>query len=246
MEERILGDMGLSRREIAVYKALLKSGRTKTGPLVKESGVQNAKIYETLDKLMKKGMISYIVKGKMKYFQASNPNTLLSFYENKRSELEKTVKDLQVLQGKREPELETRVYEGTRAVISVFFEMYDYIGRESEYCAFPIGEQLVKEELVQFWTRVFLKRLRMKIRIRSLPSIRWRGILNKLYKKHLRLIEVRYTEQEFPTGIFIFKDHVLNVIWAETPIAFLIKSGENAQVWQKFFDEQWIRSKPSK
>jgi len=235
----ILYEIGLSQREIAAYKSLLKLGSTTTGPLVKESGVQNAKIYETLEKLIKRGLVTFIFKGKTKHFQATDPNNLLSFFENKRENLQKTVAELQTLQQRKEPEYQTRVYEGIKAIKSAFFEMYDYIGRNSEYCVFPIGEQLGSEELVLFWSQVFQKRLRMKIKVKTLPNVKWRRIFDEFYKDQLKLVKVRYSEQEFPTGIFIFKDHVLNVLWGEKPIAFLIKSEENSTRWKLFFDAQW-------
>ena len=163
----ILSEIGLSQREIAVYKALLKIGSTTTGKLVKESGVQNAKIYETLEKLIKRGLVTFVVKGKIKHFQATNPNNLMSFFENRKDALQKEVAQLQKLQEKEEPEYQTRVYEGIKAIKSAFFEMYDCIGKGSEYYVFPIGEQLGTEELKLFWQQVFQKRLSMRIRVKT-------------------------------------------------------------------------------
>jgi len=95
-----------------------------------------------------------------------------------------------------------------------------------------------------FWSQVFQKRLKMKIKLKTLPNIKWKSIFQEYYKKELRLAEVRYTSQEFPTGIFIFKDNILNVLWNEKPAAFLIKSKENAERWKLFFDEQWKIANP--
>lgn len=235
----MLAEIGLSQREIAVYRALLKLGSTTTGPLVKESGVQNAKIYETLEKLIKRGLVTFVYKEKIKYFQATNPNELLNFFDSKRESLQKTIKELLILKEKKEPEYQTRVYEGIKAIKAAFWEMYDYVGKNSEYCVFPIGEQLEREELLLFFSQIFQKRLRLKIRVRALPNTKLKNIFEKTYKGHLKFFQVRYTRQEFPAGIFIFKDHVLNVLWGEKPVAFLIKSPENSERWLKFFDEQW-------
>jgi len=94
---------------------------------------------------------------------------------------------------------------------------------------------------VQFWAHLFRRKIDMKIKNRTLPNKKWKNIFDKHYKKY-KLISIRYTKQEFPTGIFIFKDHVLNITWGETPIATLIKSTENARKWQDFFNEQWNKS----
>ncbi len=238
MDKQTLADLGLSEREIAVYLALLRLSTTTTGPLVKSSGVQNAKIYETLEKLMSKGLATYIFKGKIKHFQATNPSILLNFLEEKKASLQNTVKELKALREQKEPTHESKIYEGIKAIKAAFYEMYDYIGKNSEYYVFPIGDQLESEELTLFWAEVLHKQQQMKIKIRTLPHKKWKNIFEKHYKQY-KLVNIRYTNQEFPTGIFIFKDHLLNIVWGEKPVGFLIKSGENSSKWQKFFDEQW-------
>ncbi|MFH1053130.1 MAG: helix-turn-helix domain-containing protein [Candidatus Woesearchaeota archaeon] len=238
MDKKILYEIGLSEREISVYTSLLKLGSSTTGPVIKSSGVQSAKIYETLDKLIKKGLATFIVKDKIKYFQASDPNILLSMFEEKKENLSKTVRELNAIKNMIESEYDSKVYEGIKAIKSVFFEMYNYIGKNSEYCVFPLGEQLNSEELLLFWSQVLHKQRAMKISIRTLPNKKWKKIFQDHYGKY-EFIKIRYSDQTFPTGIFIFKDHVLNVLWSEKPVAFLIKSKENYLRWQKFFDEQW-------
>ncbi len=243
MNKKALAELGLSDREIAVYIALLKLGSTTTGPLVRESNVQNAKIYETLEKLMKKGFVSYIMKGKIKHFQPNNPIVLLNFFEEKKTTMKEVVDELQQIQNKVEPSYEARIYEGLKAIKSVFYEMYDYIGKNAGYCVFPIGEQLESDELVLFWSQVFQKQQKMKIRVKTMPNIKWRNIFEKYYKKY-KYLTIKYTKKEFPTGVFIFKDHILNVVWSKKPVAFLIKSKENYLKWQKFFNEEWKIAKP--
>lgn len=241
MDRKILKDAGFSDREIEVYIALLKLGTTTTGPLVKESKVQNAKIYEVLDKLIQKGLATYVYKGKVKYFQPTAPNNILNFFEEKIGMLKETVKELEIIQSTKEPEYEAKVYEGSKAIKSAFWEMYDHIGENAEYCVFPIGEGLGTERLQQFWAEVLRKRDKMRITIRTLPNIKLKPIFLQNYHQYTRF-NVRYTTQEFPTGIFIFKDHILNVVWGDKPIAFLIKSKENYQRWKIFFEEQWAKA----
>lgn len=241
MQKEILKEVGLSEREISVYVSLIEIGSTTTGPLVKKSGVQNAKIYETLEKLIKKGLVTFIIKGKTKYFQASNPKSLLDILEDRKFQVEKEVNELILLRNKNEPEQESRIYNGIKSIKTAFFEMYDYIGECSEYCVFPIGEQLGSEELKLFWAQVLRKQKEMKIKIKTLPNKKYRSIFDDHYKKH-KFVNVKYTNQRFPTGIFIFKDHILTVVWSEKPTAFLIRSKNNYLSWQTFFNEQWEKA----
>jgi len=238
MNKQILRDSGLSEREIAVYLALLRLHDTTTGKIVKNSKVPNSKIYEILAKLIDKGLVSYFFKGKVKYFKANSPKILINSFENKRYILQKTVEELEAMKEKERSDYEASIYEGVKAIKVAFFEMYNYMGKNTEYYVFPIGEELRTEELLQFWAEVFHKRNEMNIRIRSLPNKSLRAIFERFYLSYKNL-QVKYTSYKFPTGIFIFKDHVLNVVWGEKPVAFLIKSKQNYQKWKEFFEEQW-------
>ena len=78
MEEEIFRDIGFSEREIKVYLALLGIGQTTVGPIAAETRLQHSKVYQTLEKLIDRGLVSYVIKSKTKYFQAHNPKQILN------------------------------------------------------------------------------------------------------------------------------------------------------------------------
>ena len=203
--------------------------------------MQNAKIYETLEKLINKGLATYIIKGKIKHFQPTNPKVLIDIYEEKKLKIKETAKELSEKINNSTPQ-QAKIYEGIRAIKSAFYELYNYIGKNSEYLVFPIGEQLATEELQLFWTEVLRKQKEMKIKIRTLPNKNLKKVFENHYKQY-PLLTAKYTSQNFPTGIFIFKDHVFSIIWKEKPIGFLIQSKENYTQWKDFFEEQWKTAK---
>ena len=241
MDKEVLLEMGLSEREIAVYTSLLRLGLTTTGKIVKKSKVPNAKIYEILDKLAEKGLVTHIFKGKIKHFQASSPKHLLDIIEDRKTILKETVNELETIRNMEICDYKLEVYEGIKAIKSAFFEMYNHIGKNAEYCVFPIGEELGTEKLIGFWKEVFYKRISINIKIKTLPNKNLKEIFKKHYINYKKF-KVRYTDSKFPTGVFIFKDHILHVIWGDDPVAFLIKSKQNYDRWHMFFEEQWDRS----
>lgn len=85
----ILKDIGLTEGEVKAYRALLGLGESTTGPIVDESGISVSKIYGILNRLAKKGLVSYMIKGKTKYFRAADPERLLDYFREK----EKTIGD---------------------------------------------------------------------------------------------------------------------------------------------------------
>ena len=59
METKALQNIGLTKNEITVYLTLLELGTTTTGPLTYKSGLHNSRVYESLNKLIEKGLASY-------------------------------------------------------------------------------------------------------------------------------------------------------------------------------------------
>jgi HTH-type transcriptional regulator, sugar sensing transcriptional regulator len=247
MDKEVLKSFGLSEREISVYLALLSIGSTTTGPLIKKSGIQNAKIYETLGKLINRGLVNYTYKGKVKNFQACSPEVLLKIYKERGQKLTETITRLKLLYKQNKPLCEAKTYEGVKAIKYLFFQMYEEIGKNSEYRVFPLGKELITEKLILFWSEILKLQRKMKIKIKTMPNEKYRNIFEKHYSG-LRDIKIRYTKMEFPAGIFIFDEYVLQIMWEELPIAFLIKSKNNSDKWKNLFDEQWLISskKPRK
>ena len=83
-----LGNLGLTKVEAKVYLELLKIGSTKTGPLVKKTGLHRATVYDVLKRLIEKGLVNYITKENTKHFQAIDPHSLLDLLKEEQIELD--------------------------------------------------------------------------------------------------------------------------------------------------------------
>jgi HTH-type transcriptional regulator, sugar sensing transcriptional regulator len=74
-----LASLGLTRGESLTYIALLKLGSSK----VRESCVSYSKIYDVLERLGLKGLVSHKTINKIRYFQAVEPYRLYDYIERK-------------------------------------------------------------------------------------------------------------------------------------------------------------------
>ncbi|MEM4152831.1 MAG: helix-turn-helix domain-containing protein [Candidatus Pacearchaeota archaeon] len=92
MYELLLEKAGLTKGEAKVYLTLLKIGETTTGNIIKESGLSGSKVYEIINRLIKKGLVSFIVKERTKWFKAATPRKLLEYLDMKTKELNKIKK----------------------------------------------------------------------------------------------------------------------------------------------------------
>lgn len=57
-------------------------------------------------------------------------------------------------------------------------------------------------------------------------------------------MKVRYTKQTLPTGVFIYGNSVMTVVWGEKPTAFVISSRKNYDYYREFFEDIWKKAVP--
>ncbi|RAI82216.1 hypothetical protein BFS35_000600 [Macrococcoides goetzii] len=95
MEQDIIKQMmhlGLSSYEAKCYLACIKLGKANGYQISKLSAVPRARIYDTLDKLIEKGIVTKIDEAEQIYYVALPYQT---FIDRKRMEYESTMNDLQ-------------------------------------------------------------------------------------------------------------------------------------------------------
>ena len=73
----------LTRGESLVYTALLRLSSSKVAEIVKESHVSYSKVYDVLERLGLKALVSHKTISKIRYFQAVEPYRLYDYIERK-------------------------------------------------------------------------------------------------------------------------------------------------------------------
>jgi len=87
-EIETLQQLGLSEKEAQLYLKLLTIGSASAGELIKELKFYSKTVYELLEKLIEKGLVSYVVKSNVKYFEAADPERLSEILSEQQNELE--------------------------------------------------------------------------------------------------------------------------------------------------------------
>ena len=249
MNTEILEQIGLSKNEIKIYFALLELEQSTATPIVKKSGVPNSKVYPTLDKLIKRGLVSYVIKNNVKYFQASDPKNLIDFLNNKEKLISEQKKEIENLipQIERKRKLakdkqEATIYEGFDGIKVAFSNILNKVPRNQEYYVFTLGGELGRSELKHFFRDYHKKRIQKKIKVNLIADEKIRDTFLKHHK--FKYMKVKFTKQKLPTGIFIYEDYVMTVVWIGDPTAFVIKSKNNAERYKEFFQDIWKTATP--
>ncbi|WP_067867951.1 TrmB family transcriptional regulator [Neptuniibacter marinus] len=94
MNNEIFELLGLTPREIAIYKALLSLGASSIRSIADKSGINRGSTYESLKEMQRKGIVTYQPKGKRRLFSPVDPDYLLQLAEERRSGIESAIDTL--------------------------------------------------------------------------------------------------------------------------------------------------------
>jgi HTH-type transcriptional regulator, sugar sensing transcriptional regulator len=241
MKEHILEEIGLTKGESKVYLTLLEVGETTTGKIIEEAQISAGKVYQILDKLIKKGLVSYIVKDKTKYFSASHPNRILDLLSEKENEIKRKEEEIkQIL-----PSLiksyefdkktnETTLFKGLKGIQTAIFELLENSSRE----IYAMGITTSKDERFNIlWEKWHKEREKRKIMCKCLFSE-----INKEYSEKMqsmKFAEVKLIKGITPSAITISKDYVLIQTYEDDIECLLIKNKNIAESFKTFFETMW-------
>jgi HTH-type transcriptional regulator, sugar sensing transcriptional regulator len=242
-----LEEIGLNKSEIRVYLSLLKLGASSTGPIITESKTANSKVYEVLEKLIQKGLVSYFTKGNVKYYNASSPKLLLEYLRDKKKEIEKQeskvnkiLPSLLEFSQIKEEEKQSLIYSGPKGLKTAFVNLVDELSKGEEVHimgVYDFGEQFLPIALY------FQK-------IRSAKGIKAKFLINTNAEKIAREFkkyppaEVKFLPEEISTpAIFlIYKDKVIINIAKEMTF-FVLKSKSAKEAFESYFQVMWKLAK---
>ena len=88
VKEDMLRELGLSINEAKVYLALLRSGVTGAGKISDHCKLHRTNVYDALERLEQKGLVSYILKEDTKLFEATDPAALKQILDDQRARLD--------------------------------------------------------------------------------------------------------------------------------------------------------------
>jgi len=254
---KLIEDAGLTEGEAKVYMALLKLGSSTTGPIVEKSGVANSFVYRILNSLIEKGMVSYIIKEKTKYFQAERPEKLIDYIEERKSKLDSSKKEIEFMLPeilaltKATGESSVKLFEGFRGFQTAWELMYSKSKRGDEYHSlgiYPIQE----EKFHTYWQKDHLRRIRAGVKCKLLFN---QGTDREILKNRnsYRGCDARYMPASIKTfsEITVYKDVTYIFLQSlkgrtSVPMAIVIVNQEIADTFEQYFQHFWKKSKPEK
>lgn len=244
-EIEFLIKLGLTNGESKVYLALLEIGESTTGEIVKRAKVSRSKIYEMLDKLAQKGLVSSVIKNKAKYYTASNPEEIRELIKLNRSLLDEQEKSFEKLvpnlisisKHKKEQQTAT-VFEGIAGIKTLFNLILSDLKKGESYYSIAIEPDSFSKEFLTFMENYHRKRAKKGINVLLLANPEIKKYINHNLGKE-KLIQIRYSDSIIPTSLLIFKNKVATFTWGDNASAILISSSVISLRYKKFFESLW-------
>lgn len=239
MNLEILKKMGLSEGEIKIYNALLEIGATSLNKIHQKVRIDRRNIYDILNKLIERGLVSYMNENSKKIFRISNPDKLISYIEEKKSnlnevkkEVEKIIPAMHKIVDTKKQELFAEIFKGSEGLKAVWDDILNY------NAVYWIGSGLyVPQRFPAYWKEWNQRRIKRKIKSYHLFRFEKRKEVDK------KLFPTsRFLPQEFsgnPTATVIYGNKVAQMILGENISVFVIQSNELAENYIKYHQFLW-------
>lgn len=235
--------IGLTNSETKVYLALLELGSVTKGPIVDKSGVASSKIYELLEKLIQKGLVSYVIKAGTKYFEAAAPSRILDYLKEKKHELKKQehniesfIPELELKRSMAKNESETQVFRGMKGAATSFDDILKELKAGDEY--YVLGISKFTPHFERFVVNFHRKRAKLGIKCRIIINELAKDTGKKL--SPIALTKIKYLKKELftPVVFIIYKNTTLISVGLDE-IFIQVKSENLAKGLKSYADYMW-------
>jgi predicted transcriptional regulator len=123
MDAKQLSRLGLTQAEAVIYPVVLRLKSCTVRDISKESGFHRTNIYDILEQLREKGLITISKQGKTTIYNASDPNNLYELLREKKELLDSIFPGLKEMYLSSSEEIKVEVYKGTEGMKSAWRDM---------------------------------------------------------------------------------------------------------------------------
>ena len=234
MYENELKELGLTDNEVKIYLALLHKGILNPTKLAEKTGLHRSYIYDTLDRLLEKGIINTILMNNKKHYQAVDPEVLREQFELKMRHLDSILPQLSSLYKETKEETRVELHKGKRVYRTLIKDLVANLNQNDVVYLIGIDEDALEDietiYLKQYFTIIKEKNIKEKI------------IIAKGSKKlKEQTIEYRELDKEYlgDTATAISQNKVYLFIQGTPNHLIVIDSEKVANTYRRNFELLW-------
>ncbi|MDD5098567.1 MAG: helix-turn-helix domain-containing protein [Candidatus Pacebacteria bacterium] len=237
MELSQLKEIGLSSEESKIYIACLELGTSKAAAISNRTNLPRTTIYGILSRLISLGFVSYVIKSGVKYFEAVDPEKLISKLNEKSYRFKLLIPELKKIKNSVTEKPKIEVYEGKEGIKSVYEDML-----KINKPIYGYGTTKLLFNFLEFYIPNYIKRrakLGIKFFIITEESEEAR-LMRKNDKKELRKTRFSNIIKNMATVTYIYNDKVAIIhISKQHPIGMIIENEDISKTQKIIFDHLW-------
>tara|TARA_Y100000034_G_scaffold135243_1_gene206314 strand:+ start:1024 stop:1776 length:753 start_codon:yes stop_codon:yes gene_type:complete len=245
--EPILEKIGLTKQESKVYLSLLELQEAQTGKLCRFTKIASSNIYNILDSLIQKGLVSYRIQNNIKVFMPAPPEALNELFlekqrklDEERKQVTKLISTLKKREIKQQPQSNYKYYEGIVGIKSMWHEINTSMSKEDIIKCYTCQEKGYNR-LVGFYDEHHKLRVRKKVKSRLILPFDEEKIAKKRRKQ---LAEIKFMDLKNDSEWGVFGDTIyIQYITSKKPRSFLIKDKIFAKTFEQVFNQLWKQAK---
>ncbi len=236
MLSTILENIGLTNKEAKVYLAALEVGTSPISKIATKAKINRVTTYDITEKLIKRGLINFFTKAKIKFFTATDPEIVVNEYNKRMEDLQKALPELKRLHGETiHPKV--RYYEGLEGIKSIYADTLTSKTEILNYC----NSKETRREWAAYDDEYVKERANRKIFLRGIaPNDEYGKLAHAQDEQFLR--EIRLSSKElynFTNEINIYDDKVAIISFKDELIGMIIESPEIANTQRALFAMIW-------
>jgi len=228
---------GLAESESKVYLALLDLGEALAGEISKKAQLNRTTVYDSLERLIEKGLVTFLISANRKIFKPASPENLLDSIKEKEKLVEQILPSLNQIYKSSKKEEETNIFKGRKGIKTIL----NNVLKIKEFVAFGSSGKFLEAMGHDFFLfQNQKKKLKIKSRIIEAESTRKSELSKIAYAKF------KYIPNQFasPITTLIYGDKVAIMVWSEVPTATVINSKNVVDSYKKYFELLWQQARP--
>src|SRR3989338_3396995 len=238
MYEAELKEIGLTDNEIKLYLILLEHGVLNPTKCAEKTGLHRSYVYDTVERLLDKGIVNTVIVDGKKNYQAVDPKALREQFELKLKHIDEVLPKLSALFHATKEETRIELHRGKRVYRTLIKDLVSQLKKNDIVYALGVDETILDTVepiyLKQYFTIIKEKDVKEKVIIakggRKSPHP------NISYKE----VDKKYLGD---TTTVIFQSKVYIFIWGNPYYLIIIDSNKVAQTYLKQFEMMWRNGK---
>lgn len=242
MHEELLIKTGLTPREVAVYTTLRTQGELMASSIAKKTGLIRTNVYDIVNALLHKGIVSSVIRNGKKYFRAADPEKILDYIDTQAKDLEEIKRDVQKILPQLQPvDLHIQwpvieVYEGKEGLKTILeMSIRESLRTKKEILGISVQQQKCRALAGPYHIRWYNDRAKYRIKSRYLMSAQ-ETIIPVTHTQ----FKILPREAKNPNEVFIFGEITTQFFFVgDLFTAIVIRNKEITQRYRDYFNFLW-------